>query len=122
MRSDVQERLALAHVAPHKTEVEELQVAQSAVDESRGPGAGAGAEVVLLDERDGEPAERGVTRDARPDDPATDDQEIDGAVAERPHRLLAWHAAVARRPHHPLACSYLFALLYLSIWSFMSAT
>ena len=43
----------------------------------------------------------GVARDAGADDPPADDEEIDGAAAERPHRLLA--------------CSYLFALLYLSI-------
>ena len=78
------------------------------MDEPGGARARTGPEIVLLDERDRQSAERSVARDARPDDPAADDEEIDGAVAERPHRLLA--------------CSYLFALLYLSIWSFMSAT
>src|SRR6266513_6560658 len=77
------------------------------MDEPGGARARTGPEIVLLDERDRQSAERSVARDARPDDPAADDEEIDGAIAERPHRLLA--------------CSYLFALLYLSIWSFMSA-
>ena len=107
MRGDPQQRLALAHVAPHQAEVEELQVAKATVDEPCRPGARARGEVVLFDERHREAAEGGVAGDAGPDDPPADDEEIDGAVAERPHRLLA--------------CSYLFALLYLSIWSFMSA-
>lgn len=67
------------------------------MDQSGRSGCGAGAEVGLLDEGDLEPAKRRVAGDARPDDPAADDQEIDGAVAERPHRLIS--------------CGYLFALL-----------
>src|SRR5439155_18722481 len=86
---------------------EELEIAEPAVDQPRGPGCRAGAEVRLVDEGDLEPAKGGVARDARPNDPAADDEEIDGAAAERPHRLIA--------------CGYLFALLYLSIASVTSA-
>src|SRR2546428_7014613 len=107
MRSDAQEDLALAHVASDEREVEELEIAQPAVDQPGRPGSGAGAEVGLLDDRDGEPAKGRVARDARPDDPAAYDEEIDGTAAERPHRLIS--------------CGYLFALLYLSIASFTSA-
>jgi hypothetical protein len=59
-------------------------------------------EVGLLDEGDRKATERRVTRDPRADDAATDDENIDGAVAERPHRLFT-------------PADYLFALLYLSI-------
>src|SRR5216110_1849345 len=107
VRRDTQEDLALAHVAAHQREVEELEVAEPAVDQPRRPGCGAGAEVRLFDEGNLEPAKGGVARDARPDDPAADDKKIDGAAAERPHRLIS--------------CGYLFALLYLSIASFTSA-
>ena len=62
----------------------------------------------MLHERDREPAACGVAGDPGADDAAADHEEIDGAVAERPHRLLA-------------RC-YLFALLYLSICAFMSDT
>src|SRR5207253_3782301 len=47
-------------------------------------------------------------RDPRSDDAAADDQKIDGAAAQRPHRLCS--------------CGYGFALLYLSICVFMSST
>ena len=89
VRRDAEEDLALAHVAAHEREVEQLEVAKSAVDQacrSRGRPRG---EVVLLDERDREAAQGRVARDPRSDDPAADDQEIDGAAAERPHRLFS---------------------------------
>ena len=107
VRRDAQEDLALAHVAAHQREVEQLEISQTAVDQPGRPRRGAGSEIGLLDQRDLEPAKGRVARDARSDDPAADDQEIDGAAAERPHRLIA--------------CGYLFALLYLSIASFTSA-
>ena len=94
---DTEEDLALAHVAPDETEVEELEVTKPAVDQPGRSGCGAGSEVGLLDESDLESAKGGVARDARTDDPAADNEEIDGAVAERPHRLIS--------------CGYLFALL-----------
>ncbi len=82
MGRDAQERLPLPHVAAHQTEVEQLEVAKPAVDETRGSRAGARGEIVLLDEGDGQSAERGVARDPGSDDPAADDKEIDGAVTE----------------------------------------
>jgi hypothetical protein len=81
MWRDPKEDLALAHVASDESKVKELEVAKSAMDEPGRSGRGAGAEVGLLDERDPEAAEGGVARDARPDDPAADDEVIDGAVA-----------------------------------------
>jgi hypothetical protein len=103
MRRDPEEDLALAHVAAHQGEVEELEVAKSAMNKPGRSGRGAGAEVRLLDERDLEPTQGSVARDARPDDPAADDQKVDRAAAERPQRLIA--------------CAYLFALMCLSITS-----
>src|SRR5256885_7990881 len=82
-------RISRSHVAAHQSEVEELEIAKSAVDQAGRTGCGAGAEVGLLHEGDLEPTKGGVARDARPDDPAADDEEIDGAVAERPHRLVS---------------------------------
>ena len=78
------------------------------MDESCRPRGRPRGEVVLLDESDRESAKGRVTRDARSDDAAADDEEIDGAAAERPHRLFS--------------CGYGFALLYVSIALFMSAT
>src|SRR6185295_14343190 len=108
MRRDPKQDLALAHVAAHQGEVEELEIAKTAVDEACWPRGRPRGEVVLLDERDRVSAESRVTRDPRSDDAAADDQEIDGAAAERPHRLFS--------------CAYGFALLYVSIALFMSAT
>ena len=89
MRRDAQQDLALAHVAPHEAEVELLEVAQPPVDQPGRSRGRARAEVMLLDERDREPAERRVARDTGSDDPAADDEKIDGAVGERPHRRIA---------------------------------
>src|SRR6185436_7492658 len=108
VRRDPKKDLALAHVAPDQREVEELEITKTAVDEARRPRGGARGEVVLLDERDRMSAESRVTRDPRSDDAAADHQEIDGAAAERPHRLFS--------------CAYGFALLYVSIALLMSAT
>src|SRR5438309_926098 len=107
VRRDAQQDLAFAHVAAHEAEIEELEVAEAAVDEPCGPRGRARGEVRLLDEGDLESAKGGVARDARSDDAAADDQEIDGAVGERPHRLVP--------------CGYLFDLLYFSMAAFMSA-
>jgi len=102
MRRDAQEDLALAHVASHQTEVEELEVAQPAVDQPRRSRGRSRGEISLFDERDRKTAEGGITRDPRADDAAADDQKVDGAVGDGPRRLV------------PRA-AYLFALLYLSI-------
>ena len=101
MRRDAQQDLTLAHVAADEAEVEELEIAQAAVDQARRSGGRARREIGLVDDRDGEPAEGGVPCDPCPDDAAADDEEVDGAVDERPHRLVSF--------------AYGFALLYLSI-------
>jgi hypothetical protein len=48
------------------------------VDQTRRARGGARGEVVAFDECDGQAAEGGISGDARSDDAAADDEEIDG--------------------------------------------
>ena len=52
VRGDPEEDLALAHVAPNEREVEELEIPEPAVDETRRPRGRPRAEVRLFDEGD----------------------------------------------------------------------
>jgi hypothetical protein len=59
------------------------------VDEPRRSRRRAGGEVVTLDERDRQAAQRSISGDARSDDAAANDEEIDGPGGERPGRLIS---------------------------------
>jgi hypothetical protein len=52
------------------------------VDEARRAAGGAAGEVVPLDERRAQAAERRVARDPGAGDPATDDEQVEDLVAE----------------------------------------
>src|SRR5690606_29631505 len=68
---------------PHKTELEMLQIAQAAVNEP-GRGAGrAGGDVGLVEQQDGETAERRLARDRGAVDAATDDDHVVTRIAHR---------------------------------------
>ena len=88
------ERLALAQIHAHEARSRRGQVAQAAVDESGRACGGAAAEIVLLDQRDLQAAQRGVARDAAADDPAADDDDVerrlscDGVGHALEHRLV----------------------------------
>jgi hypothetical protein len=60
-----------------------LEVADPAVDEPRRPARGPAREVLLLDERDPQATERGVSRDAAAGDAAADHQKVELPIAER---------------------------------------
>ena len=67
----------------HEPEPELLEVAQTAVDEPRRARRRPGRDVVLLDERRAHPARDRVEQRTRPDDPATDDDDVPGLGGER---------------------------------------
>src|SRR5262249_21815180 len=77
------ERLALAERFPDEGEVEQLQVAQAAVDELRGFRGGAGAEVALVEKRDRDAAQREVARRPRAGDAASDDDDVVLGIGQR---------------------------------------
>ena len=82
VRRGAEQRAPLAARLEHEAEVAVLEVAHAAVDEPRRAARGAAREVVALDERDAEAAERGVARDAGAGDPAADDEEVDVIAGE----------------------------------------
>ncbi len=75
-----------------------LQVAQAAVHQSRRSAGGPAGEVVFVDERHRQPAQRGVAGDPRPGDPAADDQDVEFALGERrEHRVSGRRRHCAKR-------------------------
>ena len=82
VRGDAQQALALDQRFAHQAELEELEVAQPAVDQLGARGGGAGREIRLLDQRDFHAPPGGVARNACAVDAAAHDEKID-AVAGR---------------------------------------
>src|SRR4026207_1599489 len=66
----------------HELEVPQLQVAQAAVDELGGLRRGAGGEVALLEERDGDAAQGEVARDARAGHTAPDHDHVERCLVD----------------------------------------
>ena len=87
VRGDAQQALALDQRFAHQAELEEFEIAQAAVDQLGAGGRSGGGEIRLLDQRDFQPAARGVARDAGAVDAAAHDEKID-AVAGRHANLL----------------------------------
>ena len=77
-----QRQLALVQRLPDQPELELLEVAQPAVEHLRRAARGARREVTGLDERDLQPAGRGVERGAGADDAAADDDDVELFAAE----------------------------------------
>ena len=77
MGRDAQQRFPLAQIEPHEPEVQHLQVPESAVHDARGGGRRAAAEIAPLEERDPQPAQRRIPRDAAADDAAADDRDVE---------------------------------------------
>src|SRR5205085_4557245 len=73
--------LALSQALADQLELILLQVAQAAVDQFGGGGAGMAGEVVLLDQQHLQPAPGRVARDRAAIDAAADDEEIEGVHA-----------------------------------------
>ncbi len=112
-RRHTEERGALTDGLPHAGQVAPGQIADAAVDDAQTVGGGGGTEVVALDQRHPEPAERGIPGDARPLDAAADDQNVVLGAGESveipPHRSRgrarlrqAW--PVERPGPEPAAC------------------
>ncbi len=77
MGRDEQEFLTLAQALSDKPDLEVLQVAQSAVDEPRGPTRGTTRDVRLLDEQHTKAAHRRISRDSGAIDTCADDRQIE---------------------------------------------
>ena len=93
MRRHPQQSVALMQRLAHEAHLEVLEIAQPAMRELARARAGAGREVVLLDEEDGHPAGGGVARDCGAMHPAADDEEIPLALsAPSAGRWLGWKA------------------------------
>ena len=84
VRGQSPERLALAQRLAHEPEVEQLEVAQAAVDELGGARGGGGGEIALLDQRDRQPAQRQVARGAGAGHAAADDDDVVLGVGQGP--------------------------------------
>ena len=83
VRGQVPQRLALAQRFADEAELEQLEVAQAAVDELRGVRSRAGGEIALVHQGDGESAQGEVARDARSRHAAADDDDVELRVRER---------------------------------------
>ena len=77
VRRQLDHELALEQGLADQAEIEGLQVAQAAVDQLGRAAGGARGEVGLLDEGDAVAPRGGVEGDARPGDPATDDDDVE---------------------------------------------
>src|SRR5262249_11403319 len=83
VRRQPAERLALAQRFADECEVEQLEIAQTAVDQFRGFRGGAGAEVALLEQRHRDAAQREVARRSRACDAAPDDDDVVVGIGQR---------------------------------------
>ena len=112
-RRHPEERGALTDGLPHAGQVASSEVADPAVDDAQAVGGCGGPEVVALDQRHPESAERGIPGDARSLDAAADDQNVVLGAGESvevpPHRSRgrarlrqAW--PVERPCPEPAAC------------------
>src|SRR5712692_5944582 len=75
--------LALAQRLAHEADVEQREVTQPAVDQLGGERGGGRGEIALVDEGDGEAAQREVAGGARSRHPAADDDDVVLAVDQR---------------------------------------
>ena len=65
------------------------KVTNAAVEQAAGTAAGAGGKIVLFDQAGAQPAHRRVPNDARADDAAADDEQVERFFNERRNRLCA---------------------------------
>ncbi len=82
-RGGAQQDVAFPGALAGQRDVAGGQVAQSAVDELGAPPAGAEGQVVGFQERDGQPAARGIQCHTRPGHPAADDENVDDGTARQ---------------------------------------
>jgi hypothetical protein len=87
-RDDLHQQPPLVVSFANEADVAEPEVSEAAVDELRGSTRGARAKVAAVDERDGEACARRLGCDSRPDDPASDHEQVVRPLAELPARFL----------------------------------
>ena len=93
-------QLALAQRLADQPELEHLEVAQTAVEELRGPRRRARGDVSGLDERDRQPPGHGIERGAGTDHAAADHHHVEGVPAEPVERLAPLRRTQPRRRDH----------------------
>ena len=92
-RDDVHQQAALVMRLAHEADVAETQIAQSAVDQLRRGARRRACEVPLVDERNRQTVCARCLRDARTDDAAADDQQVEVARRQLFDRSYAIHKA-----------------------------
>ena len=89
MRRDVVNDLLLDARFVYQADTALRQVTQPAVQQPARTAARAEGKVVLLDQPDPQPAHRRIPGDARPDDAATDDENVQRRFCQRAQSALA---------------------------------
>ena len=89
MRRVLEDSLPFGEALVHQAELTLVEVPEPAVHELGAPRAGAGREVVPLDERGAKTAARGVERDARAGDAAPHHQQVEIGAAQPLQRIAA---------------------------------
>ena len=93
-RDDVHQQSALVMGFAYEADVAKPQVAQATVDQLRGGGRRAGAEVGLVEERDGEAGTCRLGGDSGSDDPGSDHEQV-----ELPPSELLGCGLASAQPH-----------------------
>src|SRR5881394_2673693 len=89
MWRESQQLSALGARLEDEMELTVLQIPNATVNQTRRSARRSAGEVILLDERDGEPAQRGVARDAAPSDAAADDEQVELMACQLSELLAA---------------------------------
>jgi len=84
VRRQPPQALALGERLAHEAEVEQLEIAQAAVDQLRGARGGGGGEIALVDQRDRQASQGQVAGGAGPGHAAAEDDDVVVAVGQRP--------------------------------------
>ncbi len=95
MRRVAKEPVALDKRFPHQAEFAVFEIAQSAMNHARQRGAGAGTEIVFLDEHDIDALQRQLAKHAEAVDAAAEDADVHlRALAEPVKNLFSVHDGV----------------------------
>ena len=77
VRGDAQQRFTLAQVHAHEGEIQHLEVAQAAMNQTCGARGGCAAEIGFFEQGDTETPQRGVAGNAGADDAAAGDRDVE---------------------------------------------
>ena len=90
-RDDLHQQPSLVVSLANEADVAEAEVPEAAVNQLRRSARGARAKVALVDERDRKACARSLGCDSRPDDPASDHEQVEGPLPELLARFVAGH-------------------------------